>query len=141
MLVREAAPVMVVDASTVAAALTDAGPAGVWARAVLAAQPLAAPHLLPAEVANVLRRAALSGELSAEIASLAHADLLQLPAVLFPYEPLAERVWELRSSVTVYDAWYVALAESLGASLATLDVRLARAHGPRCVFVTPPAEA
>jgi predicted nucleic acid-binding protein len=38
----------------------------------------------------------------------------------------------------MYDAWYVALAESLEAELATLDTRLARASGPRCGFRLSP---
>jgi hypothetical protein len=50
---------------------------------------------------------------------------------LFAYEPFAPRVWELRQNVTAYDGWYVALAELLGATLATLDVRLTKAAGPR----------
>jgi predicted nucleic acid-binding protein len=33
---------------------------------------------------------------------------------------------------------YVAVAESLGVVLATLDERLGRAPGPRCAFVIPP---
>jgi predicted nucleic acid-binding protein len=55
---------------------------------------------------------------------------------LFPYDPFADRVWELRQNVTAYDAWHVALAESLSAPLATLDGRLRRAVGPRCSFLT-----
>jgi len=47
-------------------------------------------------------------------------------------------VWDLRTNVTAYDAWYVALAETLGAKLATLDTRLSRATGPRCGFTSPP---
>ena len=66
------------------------------------------------------------------------AQLLQLPVTLAAYQPLGRRVWELRNTITPYDAWYVALAESLGAPLATLDLRLSRAPGPRCSFVTPP---
>lgn len=129
---------IVVDASLVAAALVDGGPDGTWAEGVLEeAEHLAAPHLLPAEVANVLRRASLAGELGDDIASLAHADLLALPIALFPWEPLAHRAWDLRRTVTAYDAWSVALAELLGAPLATLDERLARAAGPRCKFVVP----
>jgi predicted nucleic acid-binding protein len=94
---------------------------------------------MPAEVANILRRTVLAGDISADVASLAHADLQELPVTLFAYEPFAERVWDLRGAVTAYDAWYVALAEGLGADLATLDLRLARAPGPRCAFTTPPA--
>ena len=40
--------------------------------------------------------------------------------------------------VTAYDAWYVALAEAFDADLATLDVRLSQAPGPRCAFRVPP---
>lgn len=46
---------------------------------------------------------------------------------------------ELRPNITAYDAWYVALAETLGAKLATLDARLSRAAGTRCEFAIPPA--
>ena len=45
-------------------------------------------------------------------------------------------MWELRENVTAYDGWYVALTESLDAKLATLDIRLAKATGPRCHFTT-----
>ncbi len=129
---------LAVDASTVAAALVDSGPHGRWADVVLASDALVAPHLLPVEVTNVLRRAVAAGELSADTASLAHADLLGLAVDLFAYEPFADRVWELRDSVTPYDAWYVAIAESVDAPLATLDRRLTRASGTRCRFVVPP---
>ncbi|HXT07025.1 MAG TPA: type II toxin-antitoxin system VapC family toxin [Roseiarcus sp.] len=37
------------------------------------------------------------------------------------------RVFALRHTMTAYDAFYVALAESLGACLVTCDRRLARA--------------
>ena len=129
---------LVVDAGFVVAALVDGGRDGTWADGLLAGERLAAPHLMPAEVANVLRRAVASGDLSADAASMAHADLLALPVELLPYAPFAARVWELRDKVTCCDAWYVALAEALDAPLATLDVRLSRATGPRCSFRIPP---
>ena len=91
---------------------------------------------MPAEVTNILRRAAAS-EITQDVASMAHADLLDLRVELFPYAPFAPRVWELRD-VTSYDAWYIALAESLGVSVATLDRRMAQAPGPRCTFEVPP---
>lgn len=127
---------VVVDASAAVALLVDAGPDGRWAERVLARELLAAPHLMPVEVANILRRAAARGEISADAAALAHADLVALPVELFPYEPFAPRVWELRGNLTAYDAWYVALAEALGAKVATLDGALRRAAGPRCGFLT-----
>jgi predicted nucleic acid-binding protein len=51
---------------------------------------------------------------------------------------VAARVWELRRSITAYDACYVALAEQLRAPLATLDRKLSRASGPRCAFLLGP---
>jgi len=129
---------LAVDASTVVAALVDCGPDGSWAEVMLASDALVAPHLLPVEVANLLRRAVAAGELSADTASLAHADLLGLRVNLFAYEPFADRVWELRDNISSYDAWYVAIAESVDAPLATLDRRLARSPGTRCQFVVPP---
>jgi predicted nucleic acid-binding protein len=132
-------PLVVVDASTVVAALVDTGPDGRWAEQVLLSGDLAAPHLLPAEVGNVLRRAVLAGQISADVAALAHADLQSLRIDLFPYEPFADRIWGLRANVTAYDAWYVALAELLDCPLATLDVRLARAPGVKCEVTLPVA--
>lgn len=128
---------LVVDSGLVVAALVDSGDVGTWADHLLATDDLAAPHLMPVEVTNVLRRAAMAGDISADTAALAHADLLSLRVELFAYEPFATRVWELRENVTAYDGWYVALAESLDARLATLDLQLAKATGPRCVFVAP----
>ena len=129
----------VVDASTVVAALLGTGDDGTWAEGVLERDTLAAPSVMHVEVASVLRRASArrSGSVSPDVASLAHRDLLKLQVEVFPYAPFAERIWELRHTVTPYDAWYVAVAEALGAPLATLDHRLTRASGPRCTFVTP----
>lgn len=93
---------LVIDASLVVSALVDAGDTGRWAESLLT-RPLSAPHLMPVEVTDILRRA------------------------------------ELRDNVTSYDAWYIALAESLGSSVATLDRRMAKAPGPRCNFEIPPA--
>ncbi|MGQ0680487.1 MAG: type II toxin-antitoxin system VapC family toxin [Actinomycetota bacterium] len=126
-----------IDASAVVAGLLDDGLAGRWAEAVLLSEALAAPHLMPVEVASILRRSAAAGIISAGRATEAHAHLLALRVELFPYEPLARRVWELRHNVTPYDAWYVALAEAIDAPLATLDQRLAQATGTRCRFETP----
>jgi predicted nucleic acid-binding protein len=126
---------LVIDASMVVAALVDSGTDGRWAESQLTSDSLAAPHLLTAEASSILRRSALAGTISAEQASLAYSDLLDLRVELFPYAPFATRIWDLRGNVTCYDAWYVALAEALNAPLATLDARLARASGPRCRFM------
>ena len=129
---------LVVDASLVVAALVDDGPTGRWAEQQLASDDLAAPHLMPVEAANVVRRAELNGAVSTDIANLAHADLCDLAVDLYEYLPLSTRVWELRSNLTAYDATYVAVAEILDAPLATLDHRLARSPGIRCDIRVPP---
>ena len=128
---------MVVDASLLVAATTDSGPDGVWAEEILSAGQLVAPHLVLVEATNILRRLERARELSALEATAAHHDLVHLSIHLLPFEPFAERVWALRPNVTSYDAWYVAIAEAFDLPLATLDRRLARAHGPSCRFLTP----
>ncbi len=127
------------DASVLVAMLVDGGPVGRWAtRALTAATDLLAPHLAMFETANILRRHQLAELITADQAAQAHADLLELPIDLWPYEVLAPRTWQLRSNVSVYDRSYVAVAEMTGTPLATLDTRLARAPGVTCVIVTPP---
>lgn len=83
---------LVVDAGVVVAALVDSGPVGTWADQLLASDDLAAPHLIQVEAANLLRRAAIAGEISADAATLAHADLVSLRIELFAYEPCCEGV-------------------------------------------------
>jgi predicted nucleic acid-binding protein len=130
---------VVVDASTLVAYLIDGGPEGQWAEQVLARGDLVGPHLLHIEVADVLRRLEARGEIGPETASLSHEDLLALTIDLVPYAGIAGRTWQLRGNVSAYDATYVAIAEELGAPLATLDRRLAAAPGPACEFLTPPS--
>lgn len=122
------------------ALLVDNGRDGAWAEAVTQTNTLHAPHLMPVEVAEVLRRGAAAMSEATVIAAIAHTRLMSLPVLLHPYTSSAQRVWELRNNVSAYDAWYVALAESLDAPLVTLDRRLSRATGPRCAFAVPPAE-
>ena len=125
------------DASVVTSALMETTRASDWAREALRVGRLAAPHLMPAEVCQVLRRRVARGVLSAADASAGVSGLLELRAELYPFEPFAERAWELRDTVSAYDAWYVALAEALDVPFVTLDERLARAPGPRCAFLVP----
>lgn len=127
----------VVDASVVVAALVDRGRDGEWARTTLAHPSVTAPQLLPVEVTEVMRRLVGARVLSGDVATLALADLADLAIPLFDFAPYADRVWELRATVTAYDAWYVALAESFDVPLATLDRRLRKARGPRCRFASP----
>ncbi len=128
---------MVVDASVLVAATIDSGADGAWAEEILAEGELVAPHLALVEAANVLRRLESAKKTSSLEATAALRELLRLDLTLVPFEPFADRVWQLRGSVTSYDAWYVAVAETLRRPLATLDRRLARASGPTCRFRCP----
>ncbi len=123
---------LVLDASALATALTDDGTDGELARSRLRGEVLAAPELIDLEVASVLRRLTLSGQLPVHRAEQALADLMALPVQRAPHLPLLARCWSLRDNLSVYDASYVALAESLGSVLLTADARLSRAPGLRC---------
>ena len=127
-----------VDASVLVAALVDSGPTGAWAESVVAAHTLAGPELVLVETGNILRRLERAGDISRLEATAAYRDLLRLDLTLFPFAPFAERIWELRSNLTGYDAWYVAVAEALDCPLITLDLKLGRAAGPHCDVVVPP---
>ena len=128
---------VVIDAALLVAAVSDAGPEGHWAESILERHPLTAPHLILVEATNVLRRLELTGHLGKLEATAAARDILLLDIGLVPFEPFADRVWELRQTVTSYDAWYVAVAERFEVPLATIDRKLSQAPGPRCEFLLP----
>ena len=91
--------------------------------------PLHAPHLLDVEVAQVLRRYVRDKTITAQRGQEALEDLGDLPVNRYPHDFLIPRVWELRATLTAYDAIYVALAELLDAPLLTCDGRIASAPG------------
>jgi predicted nucleic acid-binding protein len=127
----------VCDASAVAALLLDSGPDGQWVTHTISSGQIAAPALITYETANVIRRHELTGEISPDQAAQAHADLLDLTVELWPYDLLASRAWELRQNLSIYDATYVALAETTNLTLVTLDKRLAKAPGTKCRIAAP----
>lgn len=128
---------IVIDSSVLIAALVDSGPQGAWAEGVLASGALHAPELIRAEATNILRRLERAKNITTAEANAAHEDLMQLNLELFSFDPFAERIWELRHTVTSYDAWYVAVAEALRLRLATLDRKLSKASGIACELLTP----
>jgi len=125
--------VSVTDASVFVDALVGVGTHGYLARAHLRSVAiLEVPAIFGAEVTSALRMLVLRGELSSIRASTAIEQLRRTRTLQFPFEPFSRRAWELRANLTVYDAWYVALAEWLSTELVTADQRLANAAGPRC---------
>lgn len=90
---------------------------------------LHAPHLLDVEVAQVMRRYVRDKTISEQRGEEALDDLRALSLNRYPHDFLLQRVWELRATLTAYDAVYVALAEVLDAPLLTCDGRIASASG------------
>jgi len=67
--------------------------------------------------------------LSAHRGQEAIEDLDGLRLNRYPHDFPMPRVWELRDTLTAYDAVYVALAELLDATLLTCDRRIPAASG------------
>ncbi len=124
---------IVLDASAAVAVLLNlgAGAPRIRERMDLAGDDLHVPHLFEIEVTSVLRRYVLNGSFSPLRARLALDRLSTLKISLYPHTAMLPRIWELRDNVSAYDAAYIALAETLEATLVTRDARLARAPGIR----------
>ena len=127
----------VVDSSVLVAAILDSGPHGDWAEKVIEGGSLYAPELARVEATNIFRRLEKANLITTPEANAAQDDLMELELELYSFEPLADRVWELRHNLTSYDAWYVALAEALKLPLATLDEPLSKSKVVTCEFLTP----
>lgn len=91
------------------------------------------PHLLDVEVAQVLRRYVRDKAITARRAQEALEDLADMPLSRYPHDLLIPRIWELRATLTAYDAAYVALAELLDARLLTCDGKIASASGHHAI--------
>lgn len=94
---------------------------------------LHAPHLVDVEVAQVLRRYVRDKAITARRGQEALEDLADMPLSRYPHDLLIPRIWELRATLTAYDAAYVALAELLDARLLTCDGKIASASGHHAV--------
>jgi predicted nucleic acid-binding protein len=130
--------VIVVDTSALVSVLagSDADPRLV--DRIASTGSLHAPHLLDTEFARALRGLVRRG-LSVDRARGALDDLAELPTIRYPAVGLLDRIWELRDTLTAYDATFVALAEALSCPLITCDFRLARAGHTAIVEVFAPA--
>lgn len=117
---------LVTDASAVVELLLGRM-AGRSQRALFEGEELVAPVLVDAEVASALAGLERGGKLSPARCLEAIADLAELPLERRPLEPLLGAAWSLRHNLSLYDAFYVAVARQLGCPLVTRDDRLARA--------------
>ncbi|MGH3866749.1 MAG: type II toxin-antitoxin system VapC family toxin [Pseudonocardiaceae bacterium] len=126
-------PEYVVDAAAAVSALGRKDAVGIAAHKLIAEATCHAPHLLDAEVGHVLRRGERAGEISEQTASTALRALPEMIDYRYPHTGrLAARAWELRHTITFYDALYVALATVLDIPLLTADVRLSKTPGLSC---------
>jgi predicted nucleic acid-binding protein len=126
-------PEYVVDAAAAVSALGRKDAVGIAAHKLIAEATCHAPHLLDAEVGHVLRRGARAGEISEQTARTALRALPEMIDYRYPHAGrLAALAWELRHTITFYDALYVALATVLDMPLLTADVRLSKAPSLSC---------
>ena len=94
---------------------------------------VSAPGLMPFEVANALHRRVLRGDLTVEVAVDLIQNLLSSGLELHWTPGLHGRALELASQLdqgAVYDAHYLALAETLDCELWTADGKFYRAARP-----------
>jgi predicted nucleic acid-binding protein len=123
---------MVVDASAILELLLGTERAErVAARVLTPEERVDAPYLLDVEVAEALRRLVYLDELTAVRAEQALDDFASLVIEQHSHRDLLPRMWQLRDSLTAYDAAYVALGEALDTPVLTCDAKLSRAHGHR----------
>lgn len=125
----------VLDASAMVLAVSGKTDAAATLRARLSGARTHAPHLIDAEVGNVLRRHEQQALLSDEEALFA----LRAARALLDHRyshvgPLTELAWTWRHNLSFYDALYVALASLLDLPLITGDVRLSRAPDLPCAI-------
>ena len=125
---------IVLDASAAVQALLNDG----QARLLVAAESLHAPHLVDAEVLSALRRLVGVGTLNADDGARCVNAWSRIGLIRYAAGPLLERIWELRQTISAYDAMYVALAEQLDCALVTADARLSGAPGLRCAVTVLP---
>lgn len=101
---------------------------------------LHAPALIDAEVASAIRGLLLTSKATIKInpdrAEEMLDDFADLPLVRYPMQPYQRRALALRQNFTAYDAFYVALAESLGMPLLADDGKFAGAAGHAVVIET-----
>ncbi len=120
---------IVLDASAAIDLLLELQPAAGWVEERLAEEAIHAPSVIDLEVTAAMQKLVSRQVIEVDRAELALVDLVAMPVNRYPSTRLLERIWALRENLTPYDAAYVALAETLDATLLTTDDRLARAPG------------
>ena len=124
---------IVLDTSALVEFLVGADVIAERVRAASIGQQLAAPCAVDLECASTLRGLTIGEKLPADEGKRALDLLGTMTLKRYDHVPLLPRIWELRHNMWPYDAAYVALAESLGVDLVTVDSKLGSAPGLTCV--------
>lgn len=99
-----------------------------------------APALIDAEVTSAIRGLLLTSmpgiRITVRRAEEMLDDFADLPLVRYPMQPYQRAALALRDNFTAYDAFYVALAESLDMPLLTDDRKFAKAPRQATVIET-----
>ena len=119
---------LVVDASVVVDLIARFQPEPIEALLWDKEAVLVAPELMLVEALQALRRLELNREIPGETAGFPEI-LALLPITTYRHQAFLLQIWNDRKNLTAYDAVYVALARTLGATLVTRDEKLASAPG------------
>ena len=117
---------MVIDTSVLVGALAKDPPIQALWDMLTGEDELHVPHLIDYEFRSALRGMILREEIVAARAEGACQIKDSMTLVRHSETVTGPRAWELRDNFTIYDASYVALAESIGCTLLTSDGKLAR---------------
>ena len=122
---------IVIDASAVVDLLISGPGTPAVAARLRKARSCAAPHLLDAEVGQVIRRMEHAGTITLAEAQTAFVDLAALPITRYAHGTFLPHAFDLRANATMFDALYLVLAEALGIPLVTRDQALRSIPGHR----------
>lgn len=119
---------IVLDASA-AVELVLATPRGAAVAGRLQGEAVHAPAHFDVEVIGAIRRAVVRQLITDHEGLVVVADFRSLALRRWPTKAFVQRAYQLRSTHTVADSMYIALAEGLAVPLITCDGRLAQSHG------------
>ncbi|WP_278261439.1 type II toxin-antitoxin system VapC family toxin [Nocardia sp. AG03] len=123
----------VIDASAASTAILRKDAVGKAIGRLIESATCHAPHLIDAEVGNVLRRherKELIGPTAAAVGLRMMSTMIDHRYAMHGW--LSDEAWRLRHTITFYDGLYAALAARLEVPLLTSDARLSRAPGLPC---------
>ncbi|MGQ0837471.1 type II toxin-antitoxin system VapC family toxin [Actinokineospora sp.] len=131
-------PPFVLDASALVEVLAATNPNAALFRRVLTGTAFA-PEIIDLETLNSVRKYLFRGAIAEQTAAGVAQNLQEIPIARSPHRSLLPRVWELRHSITPYDAAYIALAEKLKIPLVTCDAKLGGSNGHHAEIEVYPA--